>query len=350
MTNDMKARLGAWVIATMAACPIVGQTQEVTTLKFTHFLAANSTFHKSVAEPWCAAIEKDSGGKLKCQLYPSLQLGGTPAQLADQVKNGVADVTWTNPGYTTGRFPRMEALELPMVLPADGLGGSRAMWEYTQKNAMEDVKDYKLLAVFSGTNLIISTANKPIQSSADFKGVKVRSPSRFASLFLTALGATPVNMPIAQVTEGITKGVIDGAMATWEVIPATKLDETTRFHLESLPDQPAFTQPAFTILMNKSKYERLSPELRAVIDKHSGMALVEMAGRAFDHDNQVARKKLLERGNKIVTMGGEDVAAMKKAAQSVEAEWIKQANARGLDGDKLAADVHAISKKHLTER
>ena len=53
------------------------QAQEVT-IKFAHFLASNSNFHKNVAEPWCAAIAKDSGGKLKCQIYPALQLGGTP--------------------------------------------------------------------------------------------------------------------------------------------------------------------------------------------------------------------------------------------------------------------------------
>lgn len=108
----------------LAALPLVlGATalhaQEVT-IKFSHFLAPNSNFHKNVAEPWCAAIAKDSGGKLKCQLYPALQLGGTPPQLVDQVKNGVADVVWTSPSYSTGRFPITEALELPFSLPPGG--------------------------------------------------------------------------------------------------------------------------------------------------------------------------------------------------------------------------------------
>lgn len=334
--------------AVLATAPLLGQAQETVTLKFTHFLAANSTFQKGVAEPWCAAIEKDSGGKLKCQLYPSLQLGGTPQQLADQVKNGIADIAWTNPGYTTGRFPRMEALELPLTLPADGLGGSRAMWEYAQQYAMEDFKDFKVLAVFSGTNLLVSTASKPVNSSADLKGLKLRSPSRFTSLFLSALGATPVNMPIAQVTEGLSKGVIDGAMATWEVLPATKMDESTKYHLDGAPQHPAFCQPAFVILMNKGRYDRLSPELKAVIDKHSGTPLVETAGRMWDQDNQTARKKIAAMSDhKIAMMRAEDYAVMQKAADTVQADWIKQAQARGLDGAALAAAVHSIGKKHL---
>lgn len=337
----------AVLAAMLATASLVVNAQQVVTLKFAHFLSSNSTFQKKVAEPWCAAIEADSKGRLKCQIFPSLQLGGTPQQLVDQAQHGIADIVWTNPSYTTGRFPRMEALELPMTVPADGLGGSRVMWEYTQKYAMADFKDFKVLAVFSGTNLIFNTAKKPIAASSDFKGLKLRSPSRFASLFLSALGATPLNMPVAQVSEGISKGIIDGAMATWEVLPATKLDEVTQYHLEGKPQQPAFSQPVLAILMNKDRYEVLSPELKAVIDKHSGTPLVENAGRAWDLDNQAARKKILEMGHSVQTISSDDLSAMKKAAESVEKEWIKQATARGLNGAELAAELHTVAKRHM---
>ena len=322
------------------------QAQQVT-IKFSHFLASNSNFHKGVAEPWCAAIEKDSGGKMKCQLYPALQLGGTPPQLADQVKNGVADVVWTSPSYSTGRFPRTEALELPFTLPPDGLAGSRAMWEYTQKHGMDDFKDFKVLAIFSASNVVISTASKPVMTTEDLKGLKLRSPSRFTSLFLTALGGTPVNMPVAAVTEGISKGVIDGAMAPWEVLPATKIDEVTKYHIEGAANQPGFSQTPMAVLMNKAKYDKLDPELKAVIDKHSGQVLVDLAGKVWDQGNAEARKKMIAQGNKALTIKDTDYKAMVKASASVEADWIKQATAKGLDGTKLAAEVHAIGSKYL---
>ena len=322
------------------------QAQTVT-IKFSHFLASNSNFHKGVAEPWCAAIEKDSGGKLKCQLYPALQLGGTPPQLADQVKNGVADVVWTSPSYSTGRFPRTEALELPFTLPPGSLAGSRAMWDYTQKYGMEDYKDFKVLALFSGSNVVISTASKPVMSPDDLKGLKLRSPSRFTSLFLTSLGGTPVNMPVAAVTEGIAKGVIDGAMAPWEVLPAVKIDEVTKYHIEGPANRAGFSQTPFAVLMNKKKFESLTPELQAVIDKHSGLALTELAAKAWDKGNDEARKKLSAQGNKVLVIKDADYQAMVKASASVEADWIKQASARGLDGAKFAAEVHALGKKYL---
>jgi len=335
--------------ALAAALPLMfgaasAQAQEVV-IKFSHFLAPNSNFHKNVAEPWCAAIHKDSGGKLKCQIYPALQLGGTPPQLVDQVKNGVADVVWTSPSYSTGRFPRTEALELPFSLPPGGLDGSKAMWEFYQKHAQDDFKDFKVLAIFSASNVVMSTASKPILTVDGFKGVKLRSPSRFAALFLTALGGTPVNMPIAQVTEGISKGVIDGAMAPWEVLPATKVDEVTKYHMEGPANQPGFTQTPMAVLMNKAKFESLPADLKAVIDKNSGQKLVELTGKVWDDGNNAARSKMSAQGNKVLVIKPEDYTAMKKAAASVEADWIKQADARGLDGKKLAAEVHAIGAK-----
>ena len=339
--------LAGLALALPALFGAAGAQAQTVTIKYSHFLPANSNFNQKVALPWCAAIEKDSGGRLKCQLYPSLALGGTPAQLADQVKNGVSDVVWTSPSYSTGRFPRTEALELPFTLPGDGLQASRAMWDYVQKNALEDYKDFKLLAIHSGGNSVISTASKPIMSADDIKGLKLRSPSRFAALFLSALGSTPVNMPLAQVTEGISKGVIDGAMIPWEVLPAIKVDEVTKYHMEGMPSQPGFIQTPMAIMMNKAKYESLAPELKAVIDKHSGQPLVELTGKVWDEGIAETRKKLAAQGNRTLLIKDADYNALKKTTASVEADWIKQANARGLDGGKLAADVHAIGTRYL---
>ncbi len=342
--TKLLAALASAALLLLAAT--AAQAQQVT-IKFSHFLASTSNFQKNIAEPWCGEIAKDSGGKLKCQIYPALQLGGTPSQLVDQVKNGVADIVWTSPSYSTGRFPRTEALELPFSLPPSGLNGSRAMWEYTQKHGLEDYKDYKLLAVFSATNVVLSTASKPIMTADDLKGLKLRSPSRFTSLFLTALGGTPVTMPVAAVTEGISKGVIDGAMAPWEILPSTKIDEVTKYHIEGSPKQPGFSQTPMAILMNKRKYESLTPELRAVIDKHSGLSLVERSAKAYDRGNEEARQKLIAQGNKVLTIKDADYQAMVKASASVEADWVKQASAKGLNGSLLAAEVHAIGNKHL---
>jgi TRAP-type C4-dicarboxylate transport system substrate-binding protein len=340
-------RLAAVGLAAAALLGAGSATAQTVTLKFAHFLPSTGNFQRHIAEPWCAAIEKDSGGRLKCQIFPSLQLGGTPAQIPDQLKNGVADIGWTSPSFATGRFPRTEALELPFSLPPGGLAGSRAMWAYYQKHAQDDYKDFKVLAVFSASNVVISTASKPVLTVDSFKGLKLRSPSRFAALLIGQLGGTPVNLPVAAITESISKGVIDGAMAPWEILPTTKIDEVTKYHMEGLPNQPGFTQTPMAILMNKTKWDGLPADLKAVLDKHSGAALSDLAGRVWDEGNEAAKKKMTAQGNKILVIKPEDYAAMQKAGAAVEADWIKQADARGLDGKKLAAEVHALGAKFM---
>lgn len=343
---SLRHQLGAGLALAALAASASAQT---VTLKFSHFLAPNSNFQKQVAEPWCDAVQKDAGGRIKCQFYPAMQLGGTPPQLVDQVKNGVADIVWTSPSYSTGRFPATEALELPFSLPPGGLAGSLAMWEYYQKHGQADFKDFKVLALFSASNVVMSTASTPILTLDGFKGVKLRSPSRFAALFLTALGGTPVNLPVSQVTESVSKGVVDGAMAPWEVLPATKIDEVTRYHMEGPSNEPGFTQTPLTILMNKERYDGLPADLKAVIDKHSGRALVELAGKVWDKGNDDARKKAIAQGSKVLTIKPEDYKAMRNAAVAVERGWVKQASVKGLDGQALAAQVHEIGRKYLAK-
>ena len=320
---------------------------QAVTLKVSHFLPPNSNYQKGVLEPWCDRLAKDSAGQLKCQIYPAMQLGGTPPQLADQVKNAVADIVMTSPSYSSGRFPYTEALEQPFTLPPGGLAGSKAMWEYSQKYAARDYADFKLLAMFTGSGIIMSTSSKPILTVEGFKGVKLRSPSRSAARLLTALGGAPVNMPPAQITEAVAKGVVDGAMATWELVPAVKLQEVTKYHMQGPADQAAFTQNPLVMLMNKARYDGLPPELKAVLDKASGPALVELAGAAWDKAIVDGRRIAGDAGNKTLTVKPEDYEAMRKMSAAVEVEWARDVAAKGLDGAMLVKEVRALGAKYM---
>jgi TRAP-type transport system periplasmic protein len=344
--SALRTRVTRLVCAGLTLASSALYAQDVT-LKVSHFLPPNSNFQKGVLEPWCDKLAKDSGGKLKCQIYPAMQLGGTPAQLADQVKNAVADIVMTSPSYSSGRFPYTEALEQPFTLPPGGVSGSKAMWEYSQKFAAKDYVDFKLLAMFSGSGVIMSTANKPILSVDGFKGVKLRSPSRSAAKLLTSLGGAPVNMPPAQITEAVAKGVVDGAMATWELVPAVKLHEVTKYHMEGPANQAAFTQNPLVMLMNKARYDGLPPDLKAVLDKASGPYLVELAGSAWDKAIVDGRKIANDAGNKTLTVRPEDYEAMRKASASVEVEWAKEVAPKGLDGAMLVKEVRAIGAKYM---
>ena len=315
---------------------------ETITLKLAHFLPPVAAIQAKVFGPWCDNLDKESNGRLKCQIYPAMQLGGTPPQLVDQVKNGVADIVWTAPGYSAGRFPAIEAMELPFVI-SDSLSSSRAAWEFVQKHAKKEFEAYKVLAVQTDGGASIHSGSKDVPNLASLKGLKFRASNRLMSKTVAALGATPVSMPPAQMTEAISKGVVDGAVSSWEVVLPTKLDVVTKFHLETGAGNPQIAGTVLITLMNKAKYDSLPADLKAILDRNSGLALSEAQGRAFDETVNATRVKVLKSGAKINLATGAELDALKKAAAVVEEEWIKEATGKGLDGKALAEAAHALA-------
>jgi TRAP-type C4-dicarboxylate transport system substrate-binding protein len=277
MTTSRKLALA---VTTLSLCATaVAQT---VTLKVHHHLPAGSAAQTMFIKPWCDKIAQESGDKLKCQIYPSMQLGGTPPQLFDQVKDGLADVTWVLPGYTAGRFPLTEVFELPFMMQ-NPEATSKALWDYVNQNpgVAAEFKDVKLLALHVHGDGVFHMTGKPVKTLADLKGTKLRAPTRQTNKLLAALGATPVAMPVPQVSEALSKSVIDGALVPYEVVPSVKIQELAKFHSETDPSEPAIYTSTFVFAMNKAKYDSLSPELKKVIDANSGVALSGLIGKTF---------------------------------------------------------------------
>jgi TRAP-type C4-dicarboxylate transport system substrate-binding protein len=314
-------------------------------LKVHHFLPAASTQQKKVIEPWCERINKDSKDRLKCQIYPSMQLGGTPPQLVNQVRDGVVDVIFTLPGYTPGRFPIAEVFELPFMME-DPEATSKALWDYVAKYGAKEFSDYKLLSLNVHGPGVFHMVKTPITSLDDLKGMKVRAPTRQTNKMLAALGATPVAMPVPQVGEALSKSVIDGALVPYEVVPAVKIQELVKHHSETDPSEPAIYCAEFMFAMNKAKYQSLPADLKAVIDRNSGKAFSGEAGKAFDLADEAGKKTTLKNAHNVIPAN--ELRRFKAASQSVSEGWIKEMNAKGENGQKLleaAKDLIAANSK-----
>lgn len=329
------AILGALAISLPAAA------QQVT-FKIAHFLPSAAPTQQRVLQPWCDEMKKASSGRIVCQFFPAMQLGGTPGQLADQVKNGVADVVWTGPGYSAGRFPVIEAFELPFMV-TDATSSSKALWKFYQQHAQQEFAAYKVLAFHTDGGQAVHTAKKAVVGLTGFSGMKLRTSTRMGAKTLAALSGSPVAMPPAQVTEAIAKGVVDGSLGAWELVFPTKLSEVTKFHAQPAPGVAHPTATVLTVLMNKQKYDSLAPDLKAIVDKTTGEVMVAQFGAMFDDVAATTRKKIAQQGDKITTFSAVEVSAMKRATASVEDEWAKQAADKGLDGKKLIAAARELT-------
>jgi TRAP-type C4-dicarboxylate transport system substrate-binding protein len=312
-------------------------------LKVHHFLPATAPAHTRFMQPWCERIAKQSKDRLKCQIYPAMQLGGTPAQLYDQVKDGVADVVWTIPSYSAGRFPLIEVFELPFM-SRDAAATSKALWEYVQQYDKSEFADVKPLAFHVHGGGVFHMVKKPIVTRGDLRGLKVRAPTRQTNKLIAVLGGTPVGMPASQIPEALSKGVIDGALVPYEVVPAIKANELAKFHSEPDSSQPAIYTTAFIFAMNRAKYDSLPADLKKVIDANSGLEFSAEVARAFGQADLVGRKLIA--ADRINIIAASEIESWKKAAQPVIDGWVKEVSDKGADGKALLEGARALLAKH----
>jgi TRAP-type C4-dicarboxylate transport system substrate-binding protein len=338
-------RTRTFVAAAFAAAVAVPALAQEVTLKVHHFWPPGAMPPSTLLVPWCDKIAKDSNNRLKCQIYPAMQLGGTPPQLVDQVKDGVADIVWTLPGYTAGRFPMMEVFELPFM-SSNAEATSQAAWDYFQKFGQKEFPGVKMLAVNVHDNGYVHGRDKQVKTLADFKGMKMRAPTRQTNKMLAALGATPVAMPLPALSDALSKGVVDGYLLPWEVIPSIKAHELTKFHSETDPKSRALYTAVFTLQMNQAKYEGLPADLRKVIDENSGAALSRAFGKQWDASAPPARKQATDRGNTFYTIPASELANWEKATANLDDDWVKDVNAKGHDGKAALQFAREAIKKY----
>ena len=331
-------------IALLATLALPAVAQEVT-LKVHHFWPPGAMPPSTLLVPWCDKIAKDSNNRMKCQIYPAMQLGGAPPQLIQQAMDGIADVVWTLPGYTAGRFPVMEVFELPFM-SSSAEATSQAAWDYYTQYGYKEFPGIKALAVNVHDNGYVHTVNKQVKMMADFKGLKMRAPTRQTNKLLGALGATPVAMPLPALGDALSKGVVDGYLLPWEVIPSVKAHEFTKFHSETDPKARALYTAVFILAMNQAKYDSLPADLKKVIDANSGAELSKAMGKQWDASAPAARKFAVDHGNTFYVIPASELASWEKATANLPEEWAKDVAAKGNDGKALLQSAKDLIKKY----
>ena len=342
MRITRKSFLGALAVSAALASVPAAHAADVT-LRFHQLLPPQASVPALAIMPWIQKVEKESGGRIKIQHFPSMQLGGKPPELFDQAKDGVVDIVWTVLGYTPGRFPKSEVFELPFST-GKAEPASRAFQAYVEKNAMDEFKDVHLVAVHvHGPGLFHS--KDPITKLEDLKGMKVRGGSRVINIMLEQLGAVPVGMPVPAVGEALSKGVISATTIPWEIVPALKIQQIVHNHTQFTGAKGLYTQ-TFVVAMNKASYDKLPPDLKKVIDNNSGSDTAALFGRAMDKGDEAGLAAAKKAGNNIVTLDAAETQRWQRTANGVRAVWYKEVADKGIDGPKLAADAAALIDKY----
>lgn len=309
-----------------------------------HFLSPKAPAQTQLIGPWAKALEEQSGGRIHVTIYPAMQLGGKPPQLIDQVRDGVVDVVWTLPGYTPGRFPKISVFELPFMIN-DAVATTQAVQDYYEAYATDEFAEVHPLLFHVHARGVLHMKGHAVNGMADFKGLKLRAPTRPIGDALAAFGAEPIFMPVPQMPEALSKNVIDGTVVPWEVTTSLKLAELTDSHTEILGDRGLYTS-VFLYAMNKAKWDSLPDDLKAIVAANSGGNIAAKIGQAWEDAEKPGREAAIAHGNKIIEMPAAEVEKLKTASQPVIDAWVAEMTKNGADGAMLLQAARDLIQKH----
>jgi TRAP-type C4-dicarboxylate transport system substrate-binding protein len=315
-------------------------------LKLHHAFSAVSSAHDKFLAPWARQIEAQSGGRIRIDLFPSMQLGGAPADLFDQARDGVVDMAWAQPCNTPGRFPKIEAFELPFLPSRRALVSSKAVEDYARANLADEFREVHPIC-FSCSDRGVLHANRPVHTIEEMRDLRLHVQTRFAVQAVHWLGAIAVPMPSAQLPLAISQHVIDGGIDPWDMVPTFKLNDLLKSHTEF--SDSSLSTTTFVLAMNKAAYDKLPRELKTVIDNNSGQPAATTAGAMWDVQAAAVVDMVGSRGDPITTLLPEAVARWRKATEPVIDAWLKDMKDHKVDGAKLLANARALQAKYLNE-
>ncbi len=314
----------AAVLAMTAAASAQDKTVE---LKIAHWLPPSHSIHKAMEE-WAKAVETASNGTIKYRMYPAQQLGKAIDHY-DMARDGIADVTFINPGYQPGRFPIIAAGELPFLMN-NAKGGSQALDAWYRQYAEKEMKDVKVCIVHAHDPGALH-AKKKIETPDQLKGMKIRPAHATMAAFVTSLGGTNAHSSAPEARDMLERGVADALTFPWGSILLFKIDGVVKYHM----DVPLYVT-TFAWTINKGKYDQMSAAQKKVIDDHCNSEwALKLASPWAEHENAGRDKLMKASGHTVYQLTDAQLNEWKKAAEPLTQKWADEVKKAGHDADAV---------------
>src|SRR5277367_4431238 len=337
-------RLGAAVFCAWTACVALGPTPAVAEdktveLKISLWVPPAHPLTPAT-RAWADDIEKASGGTIKATVFPSEQLGKAFDHY-DMARDGIADVTYVNPGYQPGRFPIIGAGELPFLM-SDAKGGSEGLDAWYRKYAAKEMSDVKYCLAFIHSPSSFHTRTKKIVVPDDVKGMKIRPADATIANLITQLGGTNVQSSAPEVRDIIERGVADAVTFPWGSLVLFGIDKVTKYHM----DAPLYVT-TFVFVMNKDKYNEMSERQKKAIDDNCNTEAAGRVGEPWGKFEDAGLDKVkAEPGQEVYTLNPEQTALWKKASEPLIKTWGEGVRKTGVDPDVALTELRASLAKY----
>ena len=283
--------------------------------------------HSVLANEWGKEIEKRTNGRVVVTMHYGGTLTPAP-QVYDGVVKGLSDVGMSVCGYTRGRFPLTEVVELPLG-HRSGWAVTKVINEYLNKFKPKEFDDVKMMYMHAHDPGLLHS-KKPVNKLEDLKGMKIRAFGAVTKI-VTALGGAPVSMAMGETYEALSRGVVEGSIAPYEALQGWKWGEVVKFTVEA----PAmYYSSAFFIAMNKDKWNALPPDIQKIIEQVN-VEWVEKHGKAWDEIGKAGKDFTIKLGNQIIKVSADENRKWERALKPLYDEYVKSMKDKGLPGDEV---------------
>lgn len=293
----------------------------------------------AMLQEWCDEVGKRTNGRLKVTLHP----GGTltpPAQTFDSVMNEVVDIGEGPMGVTTGRFPLMEVMDLPLGLKSSQSASMLSM-ELIKKFKPKEFSKVKMLFMLSSPPAYFQT-RKPIKTLEDLKGAKIRALGGTTTKVIGALGAVPVVLSPTDVYDALSKGVADGAVVISDALTTLKWGDV--LHYTTMNVSTSFVNNGY-LVMNLNKWKSLPPDIQQIIDKLSDEYGVKIS-KVWDQKEKDAIATLKSKGHTTITLSAAEEEKWAKKIAPLYDEYVKEKTPKGVPAADVLAFCRDWAKKH----
>jgi TRAP-type C4-dicarboxylate transport system substrate-binding protein len=327
MEENMKLAIAAAAAALLCTTAVPAAAAEVE-LRLAHWLPPTHPVQPLGVDPWIESIKKASNGRINITVYPASQLGAAPDHY-DMARDGIAEITYTNPGYQAGRFPIYSLAEIPFHV-ANAKSGAKALHEWYAPIAEKEMADVKFCLINPHDPGTIHS-KVPIKVPADIAGKNIRPAHATMARFVSQLGGASVQVPAPEAREAITKGTADAMTFPWNSIYIFGIDQATKHHL----DMPFYISSQM-LLINKPAYEGMSEQDRQVIDDHCTPEWSEKFSIGWADNEYSGRQKMIDSPDHTLHVPtDEEVQLWRDAAKPLLDAWRADVVAAGGDPDAI---------------
>jgi TRAP-type C4-dicarboxylate transport system substrate-binding protein len=325
------------ILATMLASAAFGQSP--VQLRFSHWVPTQHPMHVA-AVAWAESIEKASNGSIKIAIFPAQQLGKAFDHY-NMARDAIADITHVNPGYEPGRFPIVAAVELPFIF-SNAREGSAALDAWYRGYAAQEMKDVRYCLAFAHDPGTFHFTRKKVVLPSDVAGLKVRPPNAVIASWMRMLGAVNVQAAAPEIRDVLEKGVADAAGSPWGSMALFGIDRVTKYHI----DAPFYVSEQVWVL-NKDKYDALSAPQKAVMDQHCSSEWALRIAAPWAEFESAGRDKVKAlAGHEVYPLTPEQLAAWRKSAEPVVADWEASVRKAGQDPAAILQNLRKTVADH----